>query len=99
MRAAARGPTALLLTPHLAALARLEAALLAARASLIAEHPDAGSRGGLPAASSARPLVRIAARVIERITELRPWLTRYRRALDTVHPDPDHDRRQAELPF
>jgi hypothetical protein len=98
MRAAARGPTARLCTPPLAALARLEAALLAARAALIAEHPDAGCRGR-HAAKPARPLVLIAARVIERMTELRPWLTRYRRALDTVHPDPDHDRRQAELPF
>jgi hypothetical protein len=35
--------------------------------------------------------------VVERTTELRHLLTRYRRAIDAVHPD--HDCRQAELPF
>lgn len=96
MRAAELGPNALLLTPQLAALALLDAALLAARAALIAEHPDAGPRG-LHAAQPAPPRVLIAARVVERTTELRHLLTRYRRAIDAVHPD--HDRRQAELPF
>lgn len=98
MRAAARGPNALSLTPQLAAaLAILDAALMAACAALIAEHPDAGPRGGLHAAQPARPLLLIAARVVQRTAELRHLLTRYRRALDAVHPD--HDRRQAELPF
>ena len=96
MRAAELGPTALLLTPHLAALALLDAALMAARAALIGEHPDAGPRG-LHAAQPAPPRVLIAARVVGRTTELRRLLTRYRRAIDAVHAV--HDRRQAELPF
>jgi hypothetical protein len=72
------------------------AALMAARAALIAAHPDAGPRG-LHAAQPARPRVLIAARVVERTAALRHLLTRYRRALDAVHPD--RDSRQAELPF
>jgi len=96
MRAAARGPTDVLLAPHLATLALLDAALMAARAALIAEHPDVEPRG-LHAAEPARPLGIIAALLVERTAELRPLLTRYRRALDACQAD--HDRRQAELPF
>jgi hypothetical protein len=96
MRAPALGPNVLLHTPQLAALEILDAALMAARAALIAEHPDAGPRG-LHAAQPARPLVLIAARVVERTTELRHLLTCYRRASVDAVP-PDHDRRQAELP-
>ena len=92
MRAAELSPNDLLLAPQLAALAILDAALMAARAALIAEHPDVGVRD-LPA----RPLLISTALVIERAAELRRLLTRYRRAIDAVHAD--HDRRQAELPF
>ncbi len=96
MRATELGPNDLLRAPQLAALAILDVALMAARAALIAEHPDVGPRG-LHAAEPARPLGIITALVIARTAELRPLLTRYRRALDAVHAD--HDRRQAELPF
>jgi len=96
MRAAELRPHEVLRTPQLAALAILDAALMAARAALIAEHPDVGPRG-LHAAEPSRPLGISAARLVERIAELRHLLTRYRRALDAGHAD--HDRRQAELPF
>ena len=96
MRATELGPNDLLRAPQLAALAILDVALMAARAALIAEHPDVGVRD-LPAAEPARPLLISTALVIERAAELRRLLTRYRRAIDAVHAD--HDRRQAELPF
>jgi hypothetical protein len=96
MRATALGPNDLLRTPQLAALAILDAALMVARAALIAEHPDVGPRGR-HAAEPARPLGIITALVIARTAELRPLLTRYRQALDAYHGD--HDRRQVELPF
>lgn len=96
MRAVELGPNDLLHTPQLAALAILDAALMAARAALIAAHPDAGPRGR-HAAEPARPLGLITALVIERTAELHSLLTRYRRALDACRAA--HDRRQAELPF
>jgi hypothetical protein len=99
MRAAELSPHELLRAPQLAALAILDAALMAARAALIAEHPDVGLRPR-PAAEPARPLLISTARVVAHTAELRHLLTRYRRALDAVHADhADHDRRQAELPF
>jgi hypothetical protein len=97
MRAAELGPHDLLRTPQLAALAILDVALMAARAALIAEHPDAGPRGAHVAEPS-RSRVIIAARLVARTAELRQLLTRYRRAIDDAVPA-DQDRRQAELPF
>lgn len=96
MRAGELGPNDVLRKPQLAALAILDAALMAARAALIAEHPDVGPLG-LHAAEPSRPLVIIAALLVERTAELRHLLSRYRRAIDAFHAD--QDRRQAELPF
>ncbi len=83
--------------PELAALALLDAALMASRAALIAEHPTAGHRRGLHPPEPSPPLIGIATLLLERTAELRRLLTRYGRALDTSRPNQDDG--QAEFPF
>lgn len=80
--------------PELPTLAVLDAALMAARAALIAEHPDAGC---LHTAGPVPPLLMVAALLVDRTHELRALLTRYRRALDDFRAAEDF--RQSEFPF
>ena len=84
--------------PELAALAILDAALMASRAALIAEHPNAGHRRGrLHSPEPSPPLIGLATLLLERTAELRRLLTRYGRARDTSRPDQDDG--QIEFPF
>jgi hypothetical protein len=89
-------PHKLLLEPELAALAILDTALMASRAALISEHPEAG-HFGIHAEVRLPPLVVVAALLVDRTTELRGLLAHYRRALADFRSDPDD--RQVEFPF
>ena len=74
-------PPKLHLQSDLAALSVLDAALDAARAALVAEHPDA-RRLGRPTDEPLPPLIVVAALLVERTVELQRLLDRYRRVLD-----------------
>ena len=100
MLAATLCPAAIHLQPELAALAILDAALVASHAALIAAHPAAAGPQSLHSAAPSPPLLPIAALVIKRSAELRRLLTRYQRALDDHHPGhDDRDERQGMFPF
>ncbi len=81
--------------PELAALTVLDAALMAARTALIAQHPEAGIYG-FYRSGPMPPLLVIAALLVDRTAELRCLFKRYRHALDDFHADCD---RQTEFPF
>ncbi len=81
--------------PELAALAALDATLMAARAALIAEHPDAGAYGFYRPGPMPLPLI-IAVLLVDRAAELRCLLIRYRDALDDFYAD---CARQTDFPF
>ena len=100
MLAATLCPNAVRLQPELAALAILDAALLASHAALLAEHPAAGPRT-LHSAEPAPSLTPIAALLIQRSAELRRLLSRYQRVIDDCHqPHQDErDERQGMFPF
>ena len=94
-------PNAVHLQPELAALAVLDAALLASHAALLAEHPVAAGPPALPSAAPAPALLPIAALLIQRSAELRRLLSRYQRVIDDCH-QPHHDERderQGMFPF
>ena len=101
MLAATLCPTAVRLQPELAALAILDAALLASHAALLAEHPVAAGPLALPSAEPAPALIPIAALLIKRSAELRRLLARYQRVIDDCHqPHQDErDERQGMFPF
>ncbi len=90
-------PAEVHLEPELAALHVLDAALMAARVALIAEHPDAGHLGLYHEPEPLPPIVVVAALLVDRTLELRGLLMHYRRTLDDFRAA-EHDR-QADFPF
>jgi hypothetical protein len=62
--------------PELAALSVPDAALMAARTALTAQHPEADTYG-LYSSGPMPPLLLIAALLVDRTAELRCLLTRY----------------------
>ena len=74
-------PHRLQLQADLPALCVLDAALDAARAALVAEHPDARRRRK-PPDEPLPPIIVVAALLVERTVELQRLLDRYRRVLD-----------------
>ena len=101
MLAATLCPHAVHLQPELAALAILDAALVASHAALLAEHPVAAGPRALPSAHPAPALIPIAALLIQRSAELRRLLARYQRVIDDCHQPhhDDRDERQGMFPF
>lgn len=88
-------PTRVRCEPELTALAVLDAALMAARAALIAEHPHAGTCGFYRPGPMPLPQI-IAVLLVDRAVELRCLLVRYQDARDDFHTE---CVRQTEFPF
>lgn len=96
-------PLQLNLQSELAALSVLDAALVAARAALVAEHPDA-RRLGMRTDEPLPSLLVVAQLLVHRTVELQHLLDRYRRVLEdfqlTNGLRPRHGTgRQIDLPF
>jgi hypothetical protein len=89
-------PNRISLEPERAALAILDAALMATRAALVAQHPEAAEDGFVYGAPPMPPILLIALLVVDRTNELRGLLARYRFALDECRAD---CARQTEFPF